>query len=110
MVVAELLLAIVAALARTDYTEERTEVELALLANTGLVGKKVDTDNSNFPLGNSGNSAEYFAPNARAQSEASPYHLAAHGEPNALEQFDSGHVQQIVQPIDSSSLAVESAG
>ena len=110
MVVACLLLVIVATSAQTDYTEEKTEADLAPLVDIGLVEREVDIDNSNCPLGNSGNSAEYFAPSAWVQSEALPYHLAAHGEPNALEQSDSGHVQPIVQLIDSSSLAVESAG
>ncbi|XP_052138797.1 uncharacterized protein LOC127757328 [Oryza glaberrima] len=106
MVVAELLLATVAALARTDYTEKQTEVGLTPFADIGPAEKEVDIDNSNCPLGNSGNLVEYFAPNAQVQPEASPYDLAAHGEPNALEQPDSGRV---VQLMDSSSLAGELA-
>nr|BAD53541.1 hypothetical protein [Oryza sativa Japonica Group]BAD54573.1 hypothetical protein [Oryza sativa Japonica Group] len=108
MVVVELLLATVAVLVQTDYIEKQTEVELALLADTELVGKEADIDNLYCLLGNSGNLAEYFVPSAPAQSEASSYHLAVYGELNVLEQPDSGHVQPIAQPIDSSRLAAES--
>ena len=62
------------------------------------MGKEVDTDNSNCPPGSSGNSAEYFAPNAQVQSEALPFHLVAYSEPNVLGQPDSERVQPIAQP------------
>ena len=67
----------------------------------------MDIDNSNCPPGNSASLAEYFVPSAQGQSEVLPYDPAARDGPNALEQPDSEYV---AQPMDSSSLAGESAG
>jgi hypothetical protein len=53
------------------------------------VAKEADTDNSNYPPGNSGSSAEYCAPNVQERLEVSLFDLAAHGELNALGQLDS---------------------
>ncbi len=66
MVVVDLLLATVAVLVQTGYIEKQTGVGLALLADNELEGKEADIDNLYCPLGNSGNLAEYFAPNAPA--------------------------------------------
>ncbi len=65
MTFAEVLLAFVAALAQTDCTEEQTEVEAILPADTEHEVMEADIDSSNFLLDSSGSSVEYFVPNAQ---------------------------------------------
>ncbi len=85
MVVAELLLAVVAARARIDRTEARTVAEPIPLADIGLAGKEADIDRSSYPLGNYEDSAGCCAPSAQEPSEAPQCRPVVHGEPNALD-------------------------
>ena len=84
MVVAELLLAVVAAWARIDQTEVQTGAEPIPLADIGLAGKEADIDNSSCPPGNYEGSAEYYVPNAQEQLKEVLCHPAVYGEQNVM--------------------------
>jgi len=51
--------------ARIDYIEEQTEAEPALPADIELEVMEADTDNSNYPLGNSESFVVYCVPDVR---------------------------------------------
>jgi hypothetical protein len=99
MVVAELLLAVVAARARIDQTEVRTVAEPIPLADIGLAGKEADTDSSSYPLGSYEDSAECCVPSAQEPSEVPQCHPAVHGEPNALGRFGSRIAAQVAPQV-----------
>jgi hypothetical protein len=65
MVIAEVPPVLVVALARIDFTEERTKVAPILLADIELAVTEADTDNSSCPLDNSECLVVYCAPNVR---------------------------------------------
>ncbi len=84
MVVAELLLVVAAAWARTDQTEERTAAGPIPLVDIGLAGMEADTDSSSFPPGSYVDLAECCGPSAQEPSEVPRCHPIVHDEPNAL--------------------------
>jgi hypothetical protein len=83
MVDAELFLAVAAAWARTDQTEEQTVAKPIPLVDIGLAEMEADTDSSSYPLGSYTDSAEHCVPSAQEPSEVPRYHPVVHDEPNA---------------------------
>ena len=99
MVVAELLLAVVAAWARTDQTDERIVAGPIPLVDIGLAGMEADTDSLSCRLGNYADSAGYCVPSAQEPSGVSRCRPVVRDEPNVLGWLDSQLAAQVAPQV-----------